>query len=73
MATQSAAPSWVTSWYPNDPVGLKIAVGRYGMPVTTAAEREAVADFRPSAAAYPCDGCGRFAFPKPMHCYWCIN
>jgi hypothetical protein len=22
---------------------------------------------------YPCDSCSRFAFGKPVRCYWCIN
>lgn len=43
-----------------------------GMPPASPARTrvEAMIDFA-RKVVYPCHKCGRFAFPKPMYCFWC--
>jgi hypothetical protein len=67
-------PSWVTDhWYPNDPMGQRLAALHYLEPATTAIERRANAAFVPSGATYGCSSCGRFAFARPTTCFWCAR
>lgn len=77
-------PSWVTDgWYSNNPHLQQLAIARWAMPVTTAAEREQAhqdAEQRASLVrqgdplyelGFPCTGCGNFRFDTPTLCFWC--
>lgn len=66
-------PAWVTSWYPNDPQGQKIAAVKWLMAHSTEAERAASKAFTPSDPTFACESCGRFAFSKPTTCFWCTT
>lgn len=76
-------PTWVTSYYADDPIGLKIATRRFHEPHSTPAEQEAAREFNRQRATivrqgdplyelgFPCTGCKQFAFDQPTLCFWC--
>jgi hypothetical protein len=50
----------------------RVAAVRRMTPVTTRAERDAAKAFSlETAAVMGCTACGRFAFARPMVCFWC--
>ena len=77
-APSLTAPYWVTDpWFNADPLGQRLAIMRYNMPVVTGAERYRIKTLeekhaaKPPAPTHACSGCGLFAFPQPTICFWC--
>jgi hypothetical protein len=74
MVASATVPSWVIDgWYPNNPMGQKLAALHYAMPSSTEREREASKAYAPTAPTFGCTACGRFAFSKPTTCFWCAR
>lgn len=66
-------PDWrrEKGMYQTDLYADAISCRRRLMPVSSPAERVAAKLFVPEPA-FPCDGCGQFAFSKPgVRCFWC--